>query len=472
MIVKSRARRMPVTRTAALGLTGALRGTSAQHVVFYLLLAFLLTCLVGGGSNRPNILPLLYLRPLTVIFLSAMLIVPTAWEFRSVRFPLLVLGVLAVWMMVQLVPLPPSVWIHLPGREPFAQAAVALDGVQPWRPISLTPDLTINSLLALLIPLTVLIGFAGIRPDQRLALVPLIIGAAIASAALGILQFTGGQSSPANLYDHSLPVPNGWFANRNHHAAFLACALAVTATWLRLPAQSSRYARQRYWIAGLTAGLLLVVAIATGSRSGTLLTVLALAYATTTTLRTFSGKLSARNTVLLRTAVAIVSLLVVTVMLFVGRAVSLNRALGFDPESEQRIRAFPTLLAMWRDFMPFGSGFGSFEPIFRVYEPDTLLHPGYFNHAHNDWLELGITGGLPATLILAGFTVWVGVRLLRCFRMRASSTVLCARSGGIILLILGAASVTDYPLRTPLLAALFALACAWLADASRHDPAA
>jgi O-antigen ligase len=435
-------------------------GKSPEHVVFYLLLAFLLVCLAGGGSNRADIASLLYLRPLNVIFLVAMLIVPTQWDFRCVRMPLMLLGLLALLILAQLVPLPPSLWTGLPGRAPFTEAAIALGG-QPWRPISVTPDLTLGSLLALLVPLTVLVGFAGIRPDQRTALIPLTIGAAVLSAVLGIVQFAGGQGA-ANLYERALDVPNGLFANRNHHAAFLASALILVSTWLRLPAHA-RWQRRRYWAGGLIAFLLLAVVIATGSRSGTLLAFLALLYTAATVLRTPSKALNPRKTLLLRAAFAIAALLLIGFMLLVGRAVSLDRLFGFDPAGEQRIRAFPTLIAMLRDFLPVGSGFGSFDPVFRMYEPDELLHPGYFNHAHNDWLELALTGGVPALLLLAVFIVWAGWRLYSSFRMPASGPALRARGGGLVLLVLAAASVSDYPLRTPILAALLALACAWLA---------
>ncbi len=441
------------------------RGKSPPHIVFYVLLAFLLACLLGGGSNRTDVYSLLYLRPFTVICLFSMLFVPVHRDWRQVRAPLVLLGLLAVVIAIQLVPLPPSIWARLPGRAPLAGAMVALGGEQPWRPLSWTPDLTLNSLLALLAPLTVLVGYAGIRPDQRAALVPLVIGAAVASAALGIIQFTGGRFSPANLYaGHSLDVPNGWFANRNHHADFLACALVLIATWLQLPAHLRRTERQRYWIAGLVACFLFVVVIATGSRSGTLLTVLALAYAGVTTLKSFSRKLDGRNILILWAGAGIVALLLIGIMLMAGRAVSLDRLFGFDATAEQRIRSLPTLIAMWRDFMPIGSGFGSFDPVFRMYEPDALLHPGYFNHAHNDWLELGLTGGLAALVILVLFVLWVSVRLILSFRLPGSSAVHCARGGGIVLLVLGAASISDYPLRTPLLAAFTAIACAWLSS--------
>jgi O-antigen ligase len=120
---------------------------------------------------------------------------------------------------------------------------------------------------------------------------------------------------------------------------------------------------------------------------------------------------------------------------------------------------------MLAEFMPVGSGFGSFDPVFRGFEPDSSLDVRFFNHAHNDLLELAISGGAIALLLLAVFVVWWIVRswaAFRPYRNRARSA-LVARAGAIMIAILFLASLVDYPLRTPLMAAIFAVAAAWLA---------
>ena len=452
------------------------RGRSPQHTMLYVLVAFLGLCLVAGGSNRANVPQLLVLRPLTVITLFVMLVVPARRDFEVVRAPLVLLGLLAATIAVQLIPLPPFLWTRLPGHAPFTGAGIALGGIQPWRPISLTPDLTLNSLLALLVPATVLVGFAGLCPDQRTALVPLAIGAAATSAVLGILQFAGGGGVFLLYSVNWLGTPDGWFANRNHQAAFLVCGLALTAAWLRFPERSSAGARRRWWAAGPLALLLFSTVIASGSRSGTLLALVVLAHAAASLLRGSArrqlGARAARGTVAMRVAVVAVVPVVGGIMLFAGRAVALDRLFGFDAGQEERVQAYPTLFAMWRDFAWTGSGFGSFDPLFRMYEPDAMLKPTNFNHAHNDWLELGLTGGMPALVVLALFVGWAGLRMTRCWRVpHATATVLSARGAGIALLVLGAASMSDYPLRTPLMAALMALSCAWLAGSTAREPA-
>ena len=50
---------------------------------------------------------------------------------------------------------------------------------------------------------------------------------------------------------------------------------------------------------------------------------------------------------------------------------------------------------------PFGSGFGTFVPVYEKFAPRTLLG-GYANHAHDDGLELWLAGVL-AVMLAIGF---------------------------------------------------------------------
>jgi O-antigen ligase len=117
---------------------------------------------------------------------------------------------------------------------------------------------------------------------------------------------------------------------------------------------------------------------------------------------------------------------------------------------------------MARDFLPFGSGFGTFESVFNMYEPAWMLTSRYMNQAHNDAMQLVIEGGVPA-LAIAGtgllWLAWSGWSRLRSSQREAHAfAVLCC--GSVILWL--AASVVDYPLRTPLAAMLVATLTALL----------
>ena len=109
-----------------------------------------------------------------------------------------------------------------------------------------------------------------------------------------------------------------------------------------------------------------------------------------------------------------------------------------------------------RAFMPWGSGFGSFDRVYRRFEPDELLSTIYMNQAHNEPLQLAIEGGLPALALLALFLWWWTGSAIGILRFRLSSErKTMAIAAMVVTFMLMASSLVDYPLRTPLLGSVF-----------------
>jgi hypothetical protein len=441
---------------------------------FLLFLLLLLLCLLGGGGSRNDILSLAYLQPAAVLIAAAMLALPGRLEWRAIKVPFLLLGVLALLHVVQLVPLSPAIWVDLPGHRPFADAAGAAGFAQPSRPISLTPDLTIASLVGLVVPAAVLLGFAALRPDQRTLLPVVLIAGVVASAVLGIAQLAGGASSQFYFYqvtNHDAAV--GFFANRNHQAILLAAGFPLLAHWASLPVRGQGRVEARWWVAAALALFLVPTILVTGSRAG----LVAAAVSVVVTWLAFrsrfakaGGSHGSRFRLVPFIVIALGAALVATAILL-SRAQAWERLFKSDATEDLRARNLGQYVQMAADFFPFGSGFGSFDPLYRSYERVEDLRPAYLNHAHNDLIELLINGGAGAGLLLLIFLAWWGIRSVGAFRRgsRRSPAVGAARAGSVIILITLLASLADYPLRTPLMAAVLALAAAWLSDGTRKE---
>jgi O-antigen ligase len=433
-----------------------------------ILLMLVALCLLGGGASRTDVLSLIYLRPAAIVCLAALLMMPGG-DFRNLRLPFLLLAGLAIIMLIQLIPLPPDLWQSLPGRERYLEAAAAAGIPQPWRPISLTPDLTLHSLASLIFPLSVLLAFAGLRQDQFKVLLAVLIGAACLSAFLGILQATGGIGNFLYFYNvtHEGSAV-GFFANRNHQAALLAVSFPMLKLWTLLPASDLGYQKTRYWIASAMALFMVPMILVTGSRAGMALGLLSLLmshFLLPREARVGGAPPGWRRFATPAAWLTPVALVIVVVLM--DRAVAIDRlAMLSDFQSELRIQHTPLMLRMIGEFFPLGTGFGSFDPVFRGFEPDQALHPFYFNHAHNDLIELALTGGLPALIILVLFVFWWGRRTYFTLVPLRSRTqrALFARVGAIIIFLTFLASLVDYPLRTPLFGVVFAIACGWLAQ--------
>jgi O-antigen ligase len=160
--------------------------------------------------------------------------------------------------------------------------------------------------------------------------------------------------------------------------------------------------------------------------------------------------------------------------IFAARGVAFQRLVNLDASQDLRLKAFPTVVEIARDTFPWGSGMGSFDEVYRHYEPGQLLSPNYFNHAHNDWLEIVMTGGLPAVLLAAMaitlFIIAVVAVLKQKERGRSRRRILIsARCAAAILLLLAIGSIAEYPARTPSLAVLGVLCAAILSGVRKID---
>jgi len=155
------------------------------------------------------------------------------------------------------------------------------------------------------------------------------------------------------------------------------------------------------------------------------------------------------------------AVLIVTALTF-SRAESVQRLFAIDPVDDARVRLLKPLIGMIRTFLPFGSGFGSFDPVYRGFEPFGNLAVTFMNQAHNDYLQFMLEGGVPALALLLAFLGWWGWTSVRLWRKSGSETVALGRLGSILLLLILLASLTDYPVRTPLMMVIAAQASAWM----------
>lgn len=427
---------------------------------FAVLVAWLMCLSLLGGTAWADSPTLIVLHPLSVLVLAYGFAGLSAVQIGRHR---VLLCLAAAWLalpLLQLVPLPPAVWQALPGRQVVADidAATGLHGI--WRPLSLAPYATATAAWALLVPMSVLV--LGMRLDEaeRRRLVGVVIILGFLSAFVALLQMAGGEQSPFYFFRRSdRGYAIGLFANHNHHATLLACLLLLLASW-RIPQKAYGLRLPARWIdrAPFVAGAVVIVPLIllTGSRSGLIACLAAIALSPL--LWRADRKAPARIVDWLPIAmIAIVPLLTI----IAGRALSLDRLYGLSASEDMRARMLPTVLEMIRTYMPWGTGLGSFDPVFRMHEPDALLSQRFRNHAHNDWLELALTGGAPGVLLLLACLaacLWQGARIFR----NAPSQPDVARLGLAILAILGLSSITDYPLRTPALAGLGALAALWV----------
>lgn len=427
--------------------------------VSFSLLAVMLTILwLAGGASRADMLGQVMVRAVAALALIAAALFA---DKPQGRMPWIISGFLAAAFLLpllQLVPLPPALWQSLPSRDLIVQAVA---GEQPWRPLSLQPGATLNAAASLLVPAAVLVLMAGTRQEDQHSILAILLWLIMGSALIGLAQFSG-----IPLYNplvNSTPeTVTGLFANRNHFATLLALGCLVAPVW------ASRDTHRSSWRIPVALGLvtlLVLVILASGSRAGILLGTLGLAiglFLARHAIRRLPRWMTRRAQI--AAALVIVSGIAVLVLLSFtfDRAQSINRVVSLDSVEDMRVRALPTIMTITRSFFPFGAGFGSFDPVFRMFEPFGLLKPTYFNHAHNDFLEVALDGGLPGLLLLTAALVWWLLATVRVWRLPLSPPVMQGRLGSAMLLLIIIASAVDYPARTPLFMAFVIVGAVWL----------
>lgn len=430
------------------------------------LVAFFVAVAMTGGGARADILSLIILRPLAVLFAAYAIIAAPQGSFAAVRRPLMLVTVLALIVAVQLIPLPPSIWHTLPAREHVAKIDALVGMADAWRPLSLSPAGTWNALFSLMVPAAAILLYGALDPADRSIVIRLWLGFALASALLAIAQVLGNPEGP--LYFYAITNSGeavGLMANANHQAVLLVAAIPLAAYWY------SRRDRRKaaYPLRGaLMAGLFLFVVVLTASRAGLALAVPATIIAFALLLRATIAGLGDRRAsgpgkrplprgmVLGGAAAATLAVAGAGVLALASRASGLAAVVTTSAQDEMRFKALPTLFGILEKVWLLGTGAGSFDKVYKMFEPVSALSRYYLNHAHNDVLEVLIdhgVAGLVAMLLVAAWTIRSAAQLWQIREL----TSLDRAALVFPLVALGVSTLVDYPLRVPTAVTLFVL---------------
>lgn len=435
------------------------RGTRTQAPTDLLAIAaigLMLACLLLGGASRENALPvaILELLSLPVAMIAGWRLVG-AHGVRSLGAPLVILAAVVLLPILQLVPLPFATWAGLPGRRELAGALRQAGAAPSSLPLSLTPDLTWRSLLALIPPIAVFLSAVQMSARARRRAVEVVLLVVLVSIVLGLLQVATGADSPLRLYERTnAESAVGFFANRNHQASLLVVSIPLAAAWAS--AQGDKPIR---WLAiALTVLAIAGVGVAR-SRAGIVLVAPALLGAMLLILQGSRRKPERRRLGLAFGAIAAVGVALTAVLW--GAAIT--QRFEDRSESDLRLDVLPSVLSLAENYAPLGSGIGSFDPAYRVIEPVETMDTPYLNHAHNEYAETWVEAGVAGAIVIVAFLVWILIAAVRIWMSPEGSSGGYARAATLMVLLFAIHSLVDYPLRTLALAALFAFACALVA---------
>ncbi|WP_420472440.1 O-antigen ligase family protein [Brevundimonas sp. FT23042] len=409
-----------------------------------------------GGASREHVLrlALVELSALPVAVIAGRRLIQNQDWARHRLLLGMMLALIAI-PLFQLIPLPPMIWTHLPGRENMV-LALELAQVEPsWTSLSLTPDRTWQSALALLPPVAMLLSILA-APHLAIRLVQLYLGAALLSMLLGGAQLAAGDRAVYVWATTSAGSVSGFFANRNHLATFV---LALLPFAILLGAGAVRRREQGtlpIWLAACFTGLAVVVVAAIRSRAGILI------FPPIVALAIFAAWFAAGRQRPKRAFLLLAGTLSLAITAVVATTLPALLSRFGESVSIGRFDRWPIVAQAAQTYLPFGSGLGSFDPVYRSVEPLGMLDNTFFNQAHNDYLEIWLETGWLGPALLAVFLFWAGRRSLSAWRSPLSTGRDLAQASMLGLAAILVHSMGDYPLRTVTITTLAALCCACL----------
>lgn len=416
-----------------------------QRLFYFRLSAFLILCFVLGGTSQNIVEPKFPLYLISLVFIGWSLVkLDQSSRLWKLITPMLFFGAFIVMNLIYLIPLPPSIWANLPGRE-VVQSGYELMGMElPWLPLSLAPETSLFSMFDFLPPIALFLCVGVLASKQELYIaVRILIPFAILTMFLGFLQISN-DSNLIHYYEFTngnLPV--GLFSNVNHQASFLlmvipfSIGVAIKVQHGRNPFGPENRAMLLF---GYTSALTLLMGVfLLGSIAGYVLALPVVLGALLLAIpRTKKKKYIVTGGIIFAVAGIGID------FLFFGNHLAELFDEFTDKGQTSRLVMFAKTIEISKTFFPFGTGPGSFSSVYKLFEN---FAENTIPHAHNDFLEMLQEFGALGALWVGSFLIWWGRTGLKIMRNRRRKMIF-AKCAMIATFLIIMHSLVDYPLRT------------------------
>lgn len=402
-------------------------------------LLILAVCFGGGGSGAGAMNLVVQLAALAALALHRRALL----EFlcQAPRGFVVVFAVTIFLPLAQCIPLPPSVWQQLPGRDLAAESLALVGHKDDWIPLSLNMRRSFIAFLALMPPLSMLVLTWRASDADRRSLLMVLVGCCVFIIILGTQQLAFGNRQ-LMFYAETFGSQDlqGTFANRNTAGLFVDVALCALIGLLWRSRQNPLQLA-----VGIVVGILLGLGLfLTRSRSSMTLVVIPAAMLMTYLWQSRHDILARRYRVIFLAAVLMVMALAASVV--VGNA-RIQRSLSrFDSLQDARPMIWQDTQSSIARFWPVGSGVGTFDEVFQLDESLESLSPGRAARAHNEYLETALEFGIAGPILIG---CWIVLIATAAWRGAHTSTDYGQRvAAGAAFLLMAFQSILDYPLRS------------------------
>lgn len=345
--------------------------------------------------------------------------------------------------LFQMIPLPLSLLGAIHGN--LKEIVTISPGVTPgFHSISVYPFATEMELSRLFIYLMVFFMAAfGLRDDHGLyTVIKALIVFGFILGLFGIIQHAtwNGKLYWFRELTHG-GSPFGPFVNKNHFAAFIGMIIPLSFG----VALSTRSLEKK--VLYLFFGVVMAIALFFSLSRGGIISFFAGILVFSSLI--FARGASKRKLIPVFLFVSVLALY----LLFLGISPIVGRFTSSEVSQYDRLIAWKGTLAAFKHFSVFGSGFGTFQYIFKIYQPEGLYL--IWDHAHNDYLELLLELGIAGSIVVVLFLFSVARTIMRIeWAGRKTYTAAALLSS---LTTIAVHSIVDFNLHIPSNAILFFL---------------
>lgn len=434
--------------------------------LFYLFLFTIFWAPIPLGSNRPWAWGLLEILAFVITASALILYKESLFDtLKNNKYAITAFALFTCWVALQQAPLPinivkvvsPSAY-NVHSASPIAKS---------FATISVDPAQTTIMLYKTLAYFGLFISTLIIcNTEKHIKITMLIILATgLFQALYGSLEVLLGLNSSLLFHLPVKGIATGTFVYKNHYANYLMLCLSIGIGYLvstLLTNQNrSKKAKLRHVLETLLNGkaavrialaIMVIALVMSRSRMGN--TAFFAAMTAVGLLALILVKKRSKGLTILIISMFVIDVLIVSAWFGLDKVK--DRLENTTLTQETRDEVVRDSLLLMKDYALTGSGLGSFYTIYPSYQSEDVK--GFYDHAHNDYLQLIIEGGVLGAALIFTLPLLSIVTFIKAMRQRKNSTMQGLAFGCTMAVVGMAIHISvDFPLQAPANAMLFVI---------------